>query len=292
MDYKSMYRSYQTFILKTIEKYTGIYPPNLSQYDNFQDLLKAGLKKYILPSHSADSLLQSTNAFIQCIMASWLTLSFCAGITWSVIYPTQWRLGAAVSLLAFWQMSEWVMLSIHQDKPEKVTYDNFPVWSKFLVTYYCFIVEHAVWSIIAKMNGWDLNTVPLTMISVLGVVIMVIGQFYRALAMYTAGQNFQYNLRSTKEAHNSLVTTGIFSTVRHPSYSAMIFHALGYRLVLLSPICTVLTWFVGLPIILGRIELEESKLIEMYGDEYKKYMETTPMLIPNKRIFAPQTYSC
>jgi protein-S-isoprenylcysteine O-methyltransferase Ste14 len=74
-----------------------------------------------------------------------------------------------------------------------------------------------------------------------------------------------------------LFTAGTYSIVRHPMYTA------GLLILWLFPILTAgtLAFDLGITLyILVGSELEERKLIEEYGDEYRRYKAKVPRLIP------------
>lgn len=77
-----------------------------------------------------------------------------------------------------------------------------------------------------------------------------------------------------------LVQLGILKYVRHPIYTGTILLFIGFWLFIpnILNLVTVLCTFLYLPI---GIRLEEQKLIDEYGDDYLKYMEKVPALIPN-----------
>ena len=75
----------------------------------------------------------------------------------------------------------------------------------------------------------------------------------------------------------TLVTTGAYSIVRHPMYTA------GLLVLWLFPIITsgILAFDLGITIyILVGSELEERKLIVEFGEEYRKYKAKVARLIP------------
>jgi protein-S-isoprenylcysteine O-methyltransferase Ste14 len=76
-----------------------------------------------------------------------------------------------------------------------------------------------------------------------------------------------------------LVTTGVYSKVRHPAYSADIL--LMWGVFLLFPTLQFLVgviWFTVMVTVW--MKLEESALIAKFGDEYLRYKATMPMVIP------------
>ncbi len=80
-------------------------------------------------------------------------------------------------------------------------------------------------------------------------------------------------------ANHTLVTEGPYGWVRHPFYSAI---ALG----LASNALVTANWFLGLTglcamvLIVIRTSIEEAKLIERFGDQYRSYMERTGRFCP------------
>lgn len=72
-----------------------------------------------------------------------------------------------------------------------------------------------------------------------GAFIMIGGQVFRSLAMYTAGSNFHHQVRDQRDEKHKLVTSGIYSHMRHPSYFGWFWYSVGGQIVLGNPICLV-----------------------------------------------------
>lgn len=72
---------------------------------------------------------------------------------------------------------------------------------------------------------------------------------------------------------------GILQQVRHPLYAGTILIAIGFWCFspTLANLVTALSWIIYT--LIG-IKLEETKLLNLYGDEYQKYREEVPMLVP------------
>jgi protein-S-isoprenylcysteine O-methyltransferase Ste14 len=88
----------------------------------------------------------------------------------------------------------------------------------------------------------------------------------------------------TAETHraNHVVSTGVYSRVRHPQYLGSILAHIGatflfsaYYSLLVTPI-VILVHYVF-------CWKEEQELINEFGDEYKKYRDSIPMLVPGFR---------
>ena len=92
------------------------------------------------------------------------------------------------------------------------------------------------------------------------------------------GRNWSVTLE-IREQH-SLVTTGIYSRLRHPMYSAFWLWALAQALLLPN-------WIAGPAGLVGfgilfffRVGREERLMAETFGDEYRRYVERTHRIIP------------
>jgi protein-S-isoprenylcysteine O-methyltransferase Ste14 len=80
-------------------------------------------------------------------------------------------------------------------------------------------------------------------------------------------------------AKNQLVTTGIYSHVRHPQYLGFLLITLGMN-VLWVTFSTLILWPV-LAFLYYRLAKEEDKQVEeKFGEEFLKYKNSVPMFIP------------
>lgn len=79
-----------------------------------------------------------------------------------------------------------------------------------------------------------------------GLVAVIIGQVTRSAAMAHAGTNFNHTVQTRKVEGHQLVTTGVYSILRHPSYFGFFWWGLGTQMVLGNAICflayTYLLW--------------------------------------------------
>ncbi len=89
------------------------------------------------------------------------------------------------------------------------------------------------------------------------------------------------NMTSTvaiREAH-TMVTHGPYRWVRHPLYSTGVLFFAGLSLLAANWLIVV-TMLGGFIALMMRTSVEEAKLIERFGDEYRAYMERTGRYIP------------
>uniref|UniRef100_A0A6B2LH77 Protein-S-isoprenylcysteine O-methyltransferase n=1 Tax=Arcella intermedia TaxID=1963864 RepID=A0A6B2LH77_9EUKA len=115
---------------------------------------------------------------------------------------------------------------------------------------------------------------------VVGVAMVVVGQVFRSGAMWTAGNNFHHLIRTQRVKGHQLITSGLYSFCRHPSYLGWFLWAVGTQVMLMNPI-SVVAWIVVLwRFFNDRIRFEEKTLIALFGDEYKEYQRRVPVRIP------------
>ena len=86
--------------------------------------------------------------------------------------------------------------------------------------------------------------------------------------------------------HNKcLVTHGVYSYVRHPRYAAIVFLIYpAFALLMHSFLCLIST-LAAYVIFRLSVVLEEHKLIQVFGQDYKDYMRETPGFIPKIRYW-------
>jgi protein-S-isoprenylcysteine O-methyltransferase len=126
---------------------------------------------------------------------------------------------------------------------------------------------------IPSIKGWRLIVYP-------AFLICVAGQAIRTLAMITAGPNFHHQIREEKEKEHKLVTWGIYSKLRHPSYFGWFWWSIFTQVVLMNPICTVAWGKASWNFFKLRIEVEEETLVEFFKEDYDNYRKRTPVGIP------------
>jgi len=110
-----------------------------------------------------------------------------------------------------------------------------------------------------------------------GVFLFAIGGTLRLWPVFTLGNRFS-GLVAIQPGHK-LVTAGIYSAIRHPSYLGLIISALGWGLAFRSGVGVLLTVLLIVPIV-GRMRAEENLLETQFGTEYDAYRARTSRLIP------------
>ncbi|KAL2521688.1 Protein-S-isoprenylcysteine O-methyltransferase B [Forsythia ovata] len=117
-------------------------------------------------------------------------------------------------------------------------------------------------------------------ISNVGLVLVVIGEIIRKLAIVTAGRAFTHLIKRYHEDHHKLVTHGVYRYTRHPGYCGFFIWSVGTQIMLCNPLSTLAFAVVVLRFFQQRIPYEEYFLQQFFGSEYEDYSRRTSSGIP------------
>jgi protein-S-isoprenylcysteine O-methyltransferase Ste14 len=123
----------------------------------------------------------------------------------------------------------------------------------------------------------ELWTIDGDMIRWLGVALFAAGGALRIWPVFVLGNRFS-GLAAIQPGH-TLVTSGVYGVIRHPSYLGLLINSLGWSLAFRSGVGVLLTLLL-IPPVLARINAEENLLHSQFGDEYDAYRSHTWRLIP------------
>lgn len=110
-----------------------------------------------------------------------------------------------------------------------------------------------------------------------GIVLFGIGGALRLWPVFVLGERFS-GLVAIQQGH-TLVTTGIYGTIRNPSYLGLLIGAIGWSLVFRSWAGVILT-VIMVPPLMARMTSEERLLRAQFGTDYDAYRARTARLIP------------
>ena len=111
----------------------------------------------------------------------------------------------------------------------------------------------------------------------LGVVLFAAGGALRLWPVFVLGRRFS-GLVAIQPGH-TLVTSGVYGVIRHPSYLGLLVGSLGWALAFRSGVGVLLT-ALTIPPLVARIRAEERLLHTQFGDEYDAYRSRTSRLLP------------
>lgn len=140
----------------------------------------------------------------------------------------------------------------------------------FFITYYLILVS-------------KVGTIGLTsqlakqLMMVLGTVMILTGCAANIKGRFNLGKNWANQIKIYKE--HTLVQTGMYSIVRHPLYSSIIFMFYGGCLVYRNIAAFSAVSVVFIPFMYYRAKQEETLLLQSFP-KYEEYKKTTGMLFP------------
>jgi protein-S-isoprenylcysteine O-methyltransferase Ste14 len=117
-----------------------------------------------------------------------------------------------------------------------------------------------------------------TLLFWLGIVLMLTGVLFRQYSIRVLGKYF--TTRVAIQPGQTVVESGPYRWVRHPSYSGALITVLGVGLTFanwLSLIFVLLIPFLGYSY---RVRVEENALVNALGQPYRDYMKRTKRFIP------------
>ena len=114
--------------------------------------------------------------------------------------------------------------------------------------------------------------------NILGIVIFAIALWLFWRSHHDLGRNWSPTLQV--RADHTLITQGIYQTIRHPMYTSIWLLGIAQGLLLTN-------WIAGLSgmiafgtLYCARVGNEENMMIEQFGDQYQAYMQKTKRLLP------------
>ncbi|MDD3626639.1 MAG: 1-acyl-sn-glycerol-3-phosphate acyltransferase [bacterium] len=118
-----------------------------------------------------------------------------------------------------------------------------------------------------------------------GVLLLILSFDYAYRTTYLL-KFFGDGLPVSRSAPERLVKVGLFERVRHPMYLAFIYYLLGISIFFqsVSFFAFVMPGFIIVMLLYAKIS-EEFFLKKRFGDEYKKYVDAVPFIIPQKRTY-------
>ena len=150
--------------------------------------------------------------------------------------------------------------------------DKYSVLLILIISLLCVASSIIEWAYINKGDS------SFSVFSVIGLLLLFGGILFRAVAIKTLGAHFTATVQ-IKEDHQ-LITKGPYSIVRHPSYLGAWLSITGCTIFLHSVVGTFLSIFGMFYAYYIRIRVEETALVDTFGEKYKAYQKTKARLIP------------
>lgn len=112
------------------------------------------------------------------------------------------------------------------------------------------------------------------------VIVVILAQCLRTLAMCTCASNFSHLIQYRKEQDHVLVTHGVYAIFRHPSYTGFFYWGVALQIMLFNPVCAVAYAYALHSFFSTRIPEEEETLVGFFGQDYINYSKTSSIFIP------------
>ena len=114
--------------------------------------------------------------------------------------------------------------------------------------------------------------------TIAGFILLWSGIFLRNYSIKLLGKHFTPTVQLQKD--HTLITTGPYNIIRHPSYTGALLSFVGIAIFLNSLIGAVFCIFAMMLAYVVRISAEEKALVSLFGDVYRNYQHKTKRLIP------------
>ena len=118
----------------------------------------------------------------------------------------------------------------------------------------------------------------LLIIPYFGLILIILGMILRFISVWSLGRLFTVDV--TIRDHHKIKKDGIYSIIRHPSYSGSLLSFIGFGISLNNWISLIIISILVTIAMLYRIKIEERLLIDQFGFEYLDYTKKTYRLIP------------
>jgi protein-S-isoprenylcysteine O-methyltransferase Ste14 len=125
-----------------------------------------------------------------------------------------------------------------------------------------------------RKGFWPIDGDPIRWV---GVLLFAAGGALRFWPVFVLGRRFSGLVAI--QPGPTLVTSGVYGVIRHPSYLGLLVNSLGWGLAFRSGVGVLLTALLLLPLV-ARICAEERLLRAQFGDEYGAYCARTSRLVP------------
>jgi protein-S-isoprenylcysteine O-methyltransferase Ste14 len=139
-----------------------------------------------------------------------------------------------------------------------------------------FFVGGIAWMIDSQWMAWSSMPIPVWLRWV-GLAVAVCAGIVWVWTVHTLDKNLTDTVVTRKD--HSLVVSGPYRWVRHPFYTATF-------VGLVAGSVAMANWFflvlgaLGIGFLVARTRIEEGKLVERFGDEYRDYMKRTGRFVP------------
>ncbi|KAJ3683811.1 hypothetical protein LUZ60_014038 [Juncus effusus] len=178
-----------------------------------------------------------------------------------------------VGAITFFHVSEYILAMLFHGR------SNVSSTSLLISKHYAIAMGFSLVEYIVELFLFP-NLKEIWLISNFGLLMILIGEIIRKLAIITAGRAFTHMIRIYYEDNHQLITHGIYSLMRHPSYCGFYWWAIGTQVMLCNPFSTIIFILVLWRFFYKRIPYEEFFLRQFFGQQYVEYSQNVPSGLP------------
>jgi protein-S-isoprenylcysteine O-methyltransferase len=181
------------------------------------------------------------------VQAWWLGNTFSGGLLFTIYLlstsSTWWRLPAFFACLSLFHFLEYYTTARYNIPATRASsFLLFNNGSAYTTAHGLATLEIVLSNFSSKYQLLIANP----LIIAVGLILIVIGQTTRSIAMAHAGTNFNHTIARERKVNHILVKDGIYAHLRHPSYFGFFWWALGTQLLVGNKVClvgyTVVLW--------------------------------------------------
>ena len=152
-------------------------------------------------------------------------------------------------------------------------------WDRLVV--YAIVFGFVSWIVVMPLDvkrfGW-MPRLP-AWLEVCGAAMLAMSSFF-LFRSFTDNTFLSPLVRIQSERKQRVVTTGVYSFVRHPMYLGILLFHVGASLALESTLLLAATLLYVVPLTAIRIVAEDKVLAAAFGDSFASYRRTVPTLLP------------
>ncbi|KAI1813927.1 isoprenylcysteine carboxyl methyltransferase [Poronia punctata] len=212
-----------------------------------------------------------------------ISLALATSLMGSILLFTSsplWRIPFFIAALSTFHFLEfWTTAKYNTPVANVNSFLLMANWPSYQIAHVAAMLECLITNLLFPNRAWaPFYTGHILLL--LGLVLVIMGQIARSAAMIQAGRSFNHVIQMRKKDDHELITTGLYSFMRHPSYSGFFFWGIGTQLVLGNPICFVAYTAVLWRFFSTRVRHEEEVLSVHFGEAYRTYKKHVGSGVP------------
>ena len=167
-----------------------------------------------------------------------------------------------------------LLITQPQIKFNEVVRDKQTDKGTILLIFLCIVSGH-----VGTIIEWAyLPQLKMSWLPFIGIAFLISGLVFRIIAIKNLDKAFSSTLQIKDK--QKLITTGLYSKFRHPSYTGAWISMLGNAVLFQSIIGFIILGIGLFMVYMQRIQVEESMLLNEYGNEYERYAGRTWKFLP------------